>query len=258
MHLRINTCGIHDCSPGWNWTTQKNGFPDYDIWAVFRGQGTLAPQAQGQPVYHLHKGAAMLLAPNIQYVAKHDPEHPLFVVNVHFDFLDAEGNVIYPKSIEAKHVTDPDLLKTLLTRCVTMFNGNRRNEAEIFLAAALAECAIAEDLSDQPADRTWQRIVYEMIQEIDFSQKASTLAWYAGRYGYSERYLGKKFRQICGVGFSEYIRNTRISKAKLLLRNTTEPMAKIAEETGFCDACHFAKVFLQEVGVSPLSYRKNS
>ena len=258
MQLRIHSCGIHDCSPGWNWTTQKQGFPDYDIWAVFRGQGTLAPQTGCHPAYPLRKGAALLLAPGVQYAAKHDPEHPLFVINVHFDFLDAEGKAIFPRQIEAKSVSDPDFLQTLLTRCVTAFHGNRAEEAAAFLAAALAELGAADMLTDNPAESLWQRIIYEMTQQIDLTVKPPTLADFAAKYGYSQRYLGKKFRQLCGIGFSDYVHNARISKAKLLLRNTADPIAKIAEQTGFYDACHFTRLFRQQVGISPLTYRKNS
>lgn len=257
MQLRINTCGLHDCTPGWNWITQENGFPDYDIWAVFRGKGTLTPQTSLHPEYPLREGTALLLAPNVQYAARHDPEHPLFVINVHFDFLDERGAVSFPRPITAKRVGNPDFLKTLLLRCVTLFHSNRPDEAATFLAAALAEYDISEELTDRNAEGQWQRMVYEMIGEIDLSQKPPTLAQFARHYGYSERYLGKMFAKVSGVSFSEYVGNTRISKAKLLLRNTSLPMAKIAEETGFCDACHFAKVFHQSVGTSPLAYRKN-
>ena len=258
MQLRINTCGIHDCSPGWNWTTQKQGFPDYDIWAVFRGHGTLTPQTRHHTEYRLQKGAVLLLAPGVQYVAKHDPEHPLFVINVHFDFLDPQGQVIYPRDIAAKRVSDPEFFQTLLTRCVTAFHGNRFPEAAAFLEAALAEHAASDAPTDAPADKLWQQIVYEITQQIDLTAKPPTLAVFAEKYGYSERYLGKKFHQLCGVGFSDYLHNSRISKAKLLLRNTAEPIGKIAEQTGFYDACHFTRAFCRKVGVTPLAYRKNS
>ena len=36
---KINLCGLNDCSPEWHWET--DGFGDYDLWAVFRGSGTL-------------------------------------------------------------------------------------------------------------------------------------------------------------------------------------------------------------------------
>lgn len=257
MRLRINTCGIHDCTPGWNWVTQECGFPDYDIWAVFRGKGAMIPQMASRPEYPLREGSVLLLAPNTQYAAQHDPEHPLFVINVHFDYLDEEGNAVYPTALAARRVEDPHFMRTLLTRCVTLFHSNRLQEAEAYLAAALTELTVAENLTEQGVEEQWKRIVLEMIGDIDLAQKAPTLAQFAQRYGYSERYLGKMFAKVSGIGFSEYTDNVRISKAKLLLRNTPMSVAKIAEETGFCDACHFAKVFHRKVGTAPLAYRKN-
>lgn len=257
MKLKINSCGISDCPPSWHWITSPSGFSDYDLWTVFRGRGRLTPKNEEKREFHIHEGAALLLAPNIQYKAEHEANYPLLVINVHFDFLDDSGVPIYPKTLSSKSITDLDFMRLLLSRTVTLFNSNRADEACIYLSAALAEFDAAEDLTSPEADSVWTHIIHEISAEIDSAKKIPSLAEFAARYGYSERYVGKMFAKLRGISFSDYTRNSRISKAKTLLRHTDAPISVIAEETGFYDACHFTKAFRAAVGTSPLAYRKN-
>jgi AraC-like DNA-binding protein len=258
MKLKINSCGISDCPPSWHWVTPTSGFSDYDLWTVFRGRGLLTTEAQEKQEFHIHEGASLLLAPNIQYMAKHEVTYPLLVINVHFDFLDDDGKPIYPRELSAKSIADLDFMKSLLTRTVTLFNSNREDEACLYLSAAIAEHENAEDLSSPEADSIWTHIIHEISSEIDAAKKIPSLAEFASRYGYSERYVGKMFAKLRGISFSDYTRNSRISRAKTLLRHTDAPISVIAEETGFYDACHFTKAFRAAVGTSPLAYRKKS
>lgn len=257
MKLKINSCGISDCPPSWHWITAKNGFSDYDLWTVFRGRGKLTAHAAEDKTFPVYEGSSFLLAPNTQYKAEHEASYPLLVINIHFDFLDDDGNSIFPCEISSKSIAELDFFKNLLTRAVTNFNSNQFEKASVFLSAALAEFEMADELSAPDADSLWMHIIHEISAEIDASKKIPSLSEFANRYGYSERYVGKMFAKLQGISFSDYIRNSRISKAKTLLRHTDAPIGVIAEETGFYDACHFTKTFRATVGVSPLTYRKN-
>ena len=255
MNLRINSCGIHDCPPEWEWITSACGFADYDVWAVFRGKGSIAPQTPGASPIYLREGSALLLTPGVQYIARHDPQHPLFVVNIHFDFLSAQGEIIHPLPMLVKSVEKPDFLKTLLIRTVTLFSSNQAELACDFLSAALAEYKISDDSFSAEAGGGWLNMIQTMTAEIGTAKKAPSLFEYAVRFGYTERYVGRMFRTVTGVSYSEYINNIRISKAKDMLLNTEAPIRQIAEETGFFDACYFSKVFSQTVGMPPSLFR---
>ncbi len=257
MKLKINSCGISDCPPSWHWITPSHGFPDYDLWIVFRGRGTITPQIGGGKDIHVHEGAALLLAPNTQYKAIHEPDYPLLVINVHFDFLNDDGTVIYPRTLCTKTIAELDFMKALLTHTVSFFNSNRKEEACLFLEPALTIFDMADELTDSETDHIWAHIIYEISAEIDAAKEIPSLAEFAERYSYSERYIGKMFAKLRGISFSDYIRNSRISRAKTFLRHTDAPISVIAEETGFYDACHFSKTFHSVVGMSPLAYRKN-
>ena len=256
MKVKINSCGISDCPPSWHWTTKRDGFGDYDLWTAFRGQGMLSVQDDAESAQPIHEGISLLLAPNVGYRAWHEPSRPLLVINVHFDFLDDTGRVIHPRAFCARSIPDTRFFRELLTRTVSSFNSNREAEAEVFLMAALTEFDACESPHTTEHDDPWLHIIHEICTQIDTAKKPPSLSELASRYGYSERYVGKMFVKLQGISFSDYSRNSRISRAKALLRHTDAPISVIAEETGFYDACHFTKVFRQTVGVSPLAYRK--
>jgi two-component system response regulator YesN len=73
--------------------------------------------------------------------------------------------------------------------------------------------------------------------------------------GFSVSYFSTLFSKEEEITFKEYVINSRIERAKVLLENTNLPMKTIAYETGFQDPDYFSKVFNQRAGMSPSCYR---
>ena len=67
--------------------------------------------------------------------------------------------------------------------------------------------------------------------------------------------LFQKFKNAGYPSISHYIRDIRISKAKLLLRSTELPVSQIAFAVGMEDPLYFSRVFKKAVGGSPSRYR---
>lgn len=72
----------------------------------------------------------------------------------------------------------------------------------------------------------------------------------------SPTYYSKKFKQITGVGFKEYLTKTRLYEATELLTHTSLNVTEIAIRCGFNDGNYFGDAFRKEFGLSPLQYRK--
>lgn len=84
-----------------------------------------------------------------------------------------------------------------------------------------------------------------------------TLDMLADRLGYTKYYLSRRFKAETGCTVNNYIQNTRVERAKTLLRCTQYSVAKIAEELCFASASHFSTVFRRMTGESPAQYRTN-
>jgi AraC-like DNA-binding protein len=78
----------------------------------------------------------------------------------------------------------------------------------------------------------------------------------AGRYFISKYYLSRKFKEITGYGFKNYLILYRIHEAQKLLQYTNKPVSEISSETGYESADHFIRIFHETQGISPLQYRK--
>ena len=71
-----------------------------------------------------------------------------------------------------------------------------------------------------------------------------------------QTYFSKRFKQLTGFGFHEYLTQTRIRAAERLLENTTLSVSEIAERCGFSGSNYFGDVFRRWKGISPSVYRK--
>lgn len=87
--------------------------------------------------------------------------------------------------------------------------------------------------------------------------KNITLADAAQYVNMSSTYFSKKFKEVTGFGFKEYLLNLRIKKACELLLETKLSVTEIAYESGFNDSNYFGDVFKKSKGISPMQYRKN-
>jgi AraC family transcriptional regulator len=69
-------------------------------------------------------------------------------------------------------------------------------------------------------------------------------------------HLSRAFRQHMGCSVGEYSRQSRVSRARILLRESALTLADIATECGFADQAHFSRVFKKMVGSTPLRFRR--
>lgn len=86
--------------------------------------------------------------------------------------------------------------------------------------------------------------------EDDFS--ICDLAKYVG---YTEHYVGKKFKAEMKISLKQYINQKRIEYAKLLLQSTTLSISDIGERLHFCSTSYFIKIFREFTSITPAEYR---
>lgn len=72
----------------------------------------------------------------------------------------------------------------------------------------------------------------------------------------SESYFSRRFKQVTGFGFKEYLNTIRIRHACDLLLQTNKSIMEISEECGYMDSNYFGDAFRKVKNVSPSKYRK--
>lgn len=106
----------------------------------------------------------------------------------------------------------------------------------------------------------WQKQIQQMIAEIDrcIRQDADvTLSTLAREYGYSEFHLSRKFREVSGMSFRDYLRCRRLAFALKDVRDTEKGLLEIAMDYGFSSNEAFTRAFREAYGVTPSRYRAN-
>ena len=84
-----------------------------------------------------------------------------------------------------------------------------------------------------------------------------TLKYLSKLYFIDEQYLCKLFKRETGIGFVDYINNTRIANAKRLLVISSSKINSIAFEVGYNNLSHFNKTFRKLTGLTPKEYRNS-
>lgn len=78
----------------------------------------------------------------------------------------------------------------------------------------------------------------------------------AAEHSFSKFHLAREFKRYTGYSPNEYLSHVKLSLAKNMLKNTTLPIAAIAEQAGYNQPSYFNRAFKQKENMTPLAFRK--
>jgi AraC family transcriptional regulator len=110
-------------------------------------------------------------------------------------------------------------------------------------------------LADEGGDlreRTVRMLVERICDVWEIMPRVSELAELAG---VSERHLLRLFRERKGTSLADFMRQTRLEKARYLLGQTDMPLKQLAYRLGFASHSAFATAFRFETGLTPSAFR---
>lgn len=108
----------------------------------------------------------------------------------------------------------------------------------------------------------WFRQIQKIVDEVDAciknrNNEALMLNHISNKFGYSEYHVSRKFKEISGMNFRDYLRHRRLAFALKEVRDTDKGLLEIALDYGFSSHEAFSRAFKQTYGVSPSDYRHN-
>ncbi len=108
----------------------------------------------------------------------------------------------------------------------------------------------------------WQKQIQVVVDEIDrcifaYCDEAPTLRFLSRRLGYSEYHTTRKFKEISGIQFRDYLRLRKLAFALKEVRDSDKSLLDIAFDYGFSSHKAYTGAFKGTYGVSPNEYRKN-
>lgn len=102
---------------------------------------------------------------------------------------------------------------------------------------------------DNPIEQAIRYIHSNIGQDISLNQLADIARL-------SPYYFSHRFKEQTGFAPLEYVINTRLDRAKVLLARTSKSVSEIAYEVGYSSSGSLINIFVKKNGISPSQYRK--
>ena len=179
-----------------------------------------------------------------------------------FVFLSIWGNPVVTFSPD-----QASWMAVLMDRMQTEYAASGIKHAEILQAQLVAllyeinrayqiENIYFDTLSKKDTDRS-ARIVHQfralLTSEIT---RVHEVAEYARMMHISPNHLNKTVRAVTGKSPVNWITESIVLEAKVLLGQTNMPVNEIAASLGLFDASYFSRLFKKQTGMTPLAFRK--
>ena len=109
------------------------------------------------------------------------------------------------------------------------------------------------DLHNQKEDTSIEKTIRYIRSHVG---KKITLEELSGIANLSTYYFSHRFKEETGLSPIDYVINTRLDQAKILLARTAMTVEEIAYEVGYQSSNSLINLFNQKLGFSPKEYRK--
>ncbi len=253
---RLYSCGVVLHEP---LRSSTAGGPDYRLYFISEGRGSL--EADGA-VHHLARGEGLLIPPGQALAFHMDTQDPWLLFWVGFcgskaqDCLHLSGLGNGP----AFRFTGGDELLSLVREMLDCDAPGAENELLLqsllfrFLSCLSRALVSGSDGEKGGRDNTY---VQKAIAYIHSSYATGiTVSDVAHHVSLNRSYLFTLFQRVLEVSPQDYLTWYRMSRAKERLVQSDDTVASIARSCGYADPQVFSRAFKQQVGMTPVSYRR--
>ncbi|MBE7052978.1 MAG: AraC family transcriptional regulator [Ruminococcaceae bacterium] len=229
--------------------------------------------------YHLKEGDLILINPDIvHYTIGEDEENQYICMRMlPMEIYNASKNIVnknhflpfiitsddYPIFFKSEYLLGsyvPQVLKDMLYEYENQNTGYEMSlisgvyKLLVWILRYWEENAYVNKISMENADFEIYHKIRGFIGKNFYKDiSVNDVAKYCNM-SYSSFY--KRFKEIMGYTFTDYITNVRISEAEKLLATTSIPINDISQKVGFSTPSYFVSQFKKSKNVTPKHYRK--
>ncbi|WP_257958481.1 response regulator transcription factor [Bacillus sp. V3-13] len=123
------------------------------------------------------------------------------------------------------------------------------------LSETISKLFNTREIEHYDTSKQFQKVLHYIDDHLS---KEMTLKHIAEYVDLHPQYIGQLFRTELNQTFTEYVTEERLKRAKKLLKETQLKVYEVAQLSGYKSPKHFMTMFKQEVGMTPVQYRKFS
>lgn len=125
-------------------------------------------------------------------------------------------------------------------------------------SSLMKTCMVKKDDVTEESQKKTISSIQEAVRFIDGNYaEPLSLETVAKRAGFSPAYFSRKFRQVTGAAYKEYLDSRRLRSAVKDLTVTEMTVSEISFQNGFPNVKSFIETFKKEYGMTPQKYRKS-
>jgi YesN/AraC family two-component response regulator len=141
---------------------------------------------------------------------------------------------------------------SFLEQTIKSLLGNRARLKEHFTSE------LPTGLNTQTLSKPDRKFISEFsaLVESNLSNEDFSVESICKSMGISRVQLYRKVKGLMDINVNDYIMNTRLKKAKYLLKHDDCTIGEVASKTGFSSSAYFSSVFKSKEGITPKEFRE--
>jgi len=108
---------------------------------------------------------------------------------------------------------------------------------------------VSEELISHPLEDLFELIEHHFCDAPSLKQAAKSIYLSPSR-------ISHMFKDLCGIGFCQYILCRRLEESEYLLRQANASITTVSFAVGFSNPSHFCRSFKEHIGLTPTAYIK--
>lgn len=240
---------------GWHSSQHSHDFAE--LFYIVEGEGSFIVN---NTEYKVSKSQLIIINSNVSHTEKSSDSNSMEYITLGFDGM--SFNKKNSQSKESIIIYEDDRIEILLLIEFLLAELDNDDSHVFYISQNILELIIiklkqyqdvkVEASSNQKINST----VYEVKKYIDLNYSESlSLDDLAEVSHLNKYYLSHTFKEQTGLSPIEYLNETRIKNAKILLKSTNYSISEISSFTGFSSQSYFSQRFKKITDLSPRQYR---
>jgi len=239
-------------------STRKN-IHSYLFLVVEKGSGHFSYDGSRFPI---KAGDCIFIDCRFPYSHESSEEDPWTLSWVHFYGSTLEHHYEYFKNTGCSYCFRSNDISVILSLLSDLYSEqeNKSATSDVLSHKYLTDIVTFCFTENKPKDETLslQNKLQKIREYLENNyEKRLSLDFIADSFYISKFHLSREYKRYFGITLNHDLNNIRISKAKSMLRFTTESIDSIAEQCGFSDTAYFIKVFKNAEDTTPAAFRKS-